>query len=207
TETSPMLTVNPTSATLRRVGAVGLPLPGTDVRIVDLETGTRELPAGEDGEIAACGPQVMKGYWGRADADAEVFRILESGGRYFLTGDIGHVDPDGFVVITDRKKDLILVGGFNAYPKEIEEVLYTHPKVAQAAVIGKPDPRSGERVKAFVQLKAGETATEEEILEFCRTRMAGYKRPREVEFRASLPTSNIGKVLRRVLKDEEKARG
>ena len=205
TETSPMLTVNPTNLEQRRIGAVGLPLPGTDVKILDLSTGLQELPQGEDGEIAANGPQVMKGYWGRAEADEEVFRTV-AGRRYFLTGDIGHLDEDGFVVITDRKKDLILVGGFNAYPKEIEEVLFTHPKVAGAAVIGKPDPKSGERVKAFVQLKVGETATEEEILEFCKTRMAGYKRPREVEFRTELPTSAVGKVLRRVLKDEEKAK-
>lgn len=202
TETSPMLTVNPTNLEQRRIGAVGLPLPGTDVKIVDMETGLKELPLGEDGEIAASGPQIMKGYWGRPEADEEVFRQIE-GKRFFLTGDIGHIDEDGFIVITDRKKDLILVGGFNAYPKEIEEVLFTHPKVAGAAVIGKPDPRSGERVKAFIQLKEGETATEEEFLEFCKTRMAGYKRPREVEFRSELPTSAVGKVLRRVLKEEE----
>ncbi|MFH1531468.1 MAG: long-chain fatty acid--CoA ligase [Pseudomonadota bacterium] len=206
TETSPMLTVNPTNTVQRRIGAVGLPLPGTDVKIVDLDTGLVEMAQGEDGEIAASGAQIMKGYWGREDADGEVFRTI-GGRRYFLTGDIGHVDEDGFVVITDRKKDLILVGGFNAYPKEIEEVLFTHPKVAGAAVIGKPDPNSGERVKAFIQLKVGETATVEEILEFCKTRMAGYKRPREVEFRSELPTSAVGKVLRRVLKDEEKAKG
>jgi len=205
TETSPMLSVNPTNIEQRRIGAVGLPLPGTDVKIVDLETGLKELPRGEDGEIAAHGPQIMKGYWGRPDADEEVFRTI-GGRRYFCTGDIGHLDEDGFIVITDRKKDLILVGGFNAYPKEIEEVLYTHPKIAAAAVIGKPDPRTGERVKAFVQLKDGETAAAAEILEFCKTRMAGYKRPREVEFRDELPVSPVGKVLRRVLKEEESAK-
>ncbi len=205
TETSPMLTVNPTNLEQRRIGAVGLPLPGTDVKIVDLDTGLKELPQGEDGEIAATGAQIMKGYWGRDDADDEVFRTI-GGERYFLTGDIGHFDEDGFVVITDRKKDLILVGGFNAYPKEIEEVLYTHPKVAGAAVIGKPDPKAGERVKAFIQLKDGETCEAAEILEFCKTRMAGYKRPREVEFRSELPTSAVGKVLRRVLKEEERAK-
>ena len=180
-------------------------MSGTDVKIVDLDTGLQELPHGEDGEIAASGPQIMKGYWGREDADGEVFRTIE-GKRFFLTGDIGHFDDDGFIVITDRKKDLILVGGFNAYPKEIEEVLFTHPKVAGAAVIGKPDPKAGERVKAFIQLKEGETATEEEIMEFCKPLLAGYKRPREVEFRSELPTSAVGKVLRRVLKDEERAK-
>lgn len=202
TETAPTLTSNPTNVEQRKIGTVGLPIPNTDIKIVDLETGTRELPLGQDGEIAASGPQVMKGYWRKPEADKEVFREIE-GRRYFLTGDIGHLDEDGFLVITDRKKDLILVGGFNAYPREIEEVLYTHPKVAEAAVIGVPDTRSGEAVKAFIQLKPGVQATAEEILGFCKERMAGYKRPREVEFRESLPTSLVGKVLRRALREEE----
>ena len=202
TETAPVLTINPTDLERRKVGSVGLPLPGTEIKIVDLDSGATELAQGEDGEIAACGPQVMQGYWQKPEANEQVFREID-GRRFFLTGDIGHLDEDGFVVITDRKKDLILVGGFNAYPREIEEVLYTHPKVAQAAVIGVPDAKSGEKVKAFVQLKPGETAREEEILAFCKERMAGYKRPREVEFRDALPTSVVGKVLRRVLRDEE----
>ncbi|WP_449246689.1 long-chain-fatty-acid--CoA ligase [Desulfarculus baarsii] len=202
TETTPVLTTNPTFADKRKIGSVGMPLPGTDIKIVDLDTGLVELPHGEDGEIAAAGPQIMRGYWQRPDANAEVFREIE-GKRFFLTGDIGHIDEDGFVVITDRKKDLILVGGFNAYPKEIEEVLYTHPKVAQAAVVGVPDPSSGEAVKAFIQLKPGVTATEKEILDFCKDHLAGYKRPREIEFRDELPTSVVGKILRRVLRSEE----
>lgn len=202
TETSPTLTSNPTNVEQRKIGTVGLPIPNTDIKILDVDTGTQELPQGRDGEIAASGPQVMKGYWGRPEADREVFRMI-GGRRYFLTGDIGHLDEDGFLVITDRKKDLILVGGFNAYPREIEEVLYTHPKVAEAAVIGVPDARSGEAVKAFVQLKTGVRAAPEEIIEFCKERMAGYKRPREVEFRESLPTSLVGKVLRRALREEE----
>ena len=169
---------------------------------MDLDTGLKELPYGEDGEISACGPQIMRGYWKRPDANDEVFRTID-GSRYFLTGDIGHIDEDGFIVITDRKKDLILVGGFNAYPKEIEEVLYMHPKVAQAAVVGIPDPKSGEAVKAFVQLKDGVEATEQELKEFCGQHLAGYKRPREIEFRDELPTSVVGKILRRVLRDEE----
>ena len=119
-----------------------------------------------------------------------------------MTGDIGHIDDQGYIIITDRKKDMILVGGFNCYPREVEEVLYTHPKVALAAVVGVPDPKSGEAVKAFIQLTPGETATEEEIIDFCRERLAGYKRPRSVEFRETLPTSVIGKVLRRVLREE-----
>ncbi len=202
TETTPVLTTNPTFADKRKIGSVGMPLPGTDIKIVDLDTGLKELPNGEDGEISGCGPQIMRGYWKRPDANDEVFREIE-GNRYFLTGDIGHIDEDGFIVITDRKKDLILVGGFNAYPKEIEEVLYLHPKVAQAAVVGVPDPRSGEAVKAFVQLKEGVEATEQELKDFCAEHLAGYKRPREIEFRDELPTSVVGKILRRVLRDEE----
>jgi len=202
TETSPVLTVNPTNLEQRKIGSVGLPLPSVDVKIIDLETGLEELPQGEDGEIAVSGPPIMLGYWNKPEANKDMFREID-GRRFLLTGDIGHIDEEGFLVITDRKKDLILVGGFNAYPKEIEEVLFTHPKVAQAAVVGVPDPRTGEAVKAFIQLKPGVEATEEELLEFCKTRMAGYKRPREIEFRESLPTSVIGKVLRRVLRDEE----
>jgi len=202
TETSPILTLNPTNRQQRKIGTVGLPVPNTDIKIVDLDTGQQELPMGEDGEIAASGPQVMLGYWNKPEANEESFRTI-GGKRYLLTGDIGHFDEDHFLVITDRKKDMIIVGGFNAYPKEIEEVLYTHPKVALAAVVGVPDPRAGESIKAFIQLKPGVQATEEEFLEFCKDKLAGYKRPREIEFRDSLPTSVVGKVLRRVLKEEE----
>jgi long-chain acyl-CoA synthetase len=205
TETSPVITLNPTNTEQRKVGSVGLPFPNTDIKIVDLETGLQELPDGEDGEIAASGPQIMLGYWNKPEADADMFREID-GKKFLLTGDIGHFDEEGFLVITDRKKDLILVGGFNAYPKEIEEVLFTHPKVALAAVVGVPDGKSGEAVKAFIQLKPGEKATEEEIITFCKDRMAGYKRPREIEFRDELPTSVVGKVLRRVLRDEERAK-
>jgi long-chain acyl-CoA synthetase len=201
-ETSPVLTQNPTNLEQRKIGAVGLPYPNTDIKIVDLETGIKELPQGEDGEIAASGPQVMLGYWNKPEANKNAFREIE-GKRYFLTGDIGHIDEDGFVIITDRKKDMAIVGGFNVYPKDVEEVLYTHPKVALAAVIGLPDPHTGEKIKAFIQLRPGVQATEEEFLEFCKEKMTGYKRPRNVEFRESLPTSIVGKVLRRVLKEEE----
>ncbi len=201
TETSPVITLNPTDADRRKIGSVGMPYLSVDIKIVDLETGIQELPQGEDGEIAASGPQIMLGYWNKPEANKEVFREID-GRRYFLTGDIGHFDEDGFLIITDRKKDMIIVGGFNAYPREIEEVLYTHPKVALVAVVGVPDPHTGEAVKAFIQLKAGETATEEEFLELCKGRLSGYKRPRSIEFRESLPTSVVGKVLRRVLRDE-----
>jgi long-chain acyl-CoA synthetase len=202
-ETAPVATSNPTNTSQRKIGSIGFPIPGTDIKILDIETGTTELPRGEDGEIAICGPQVMKGYWKRPEETANVFREIE-GKRYFLTGDIGHVDEAGYILITDRKKDLILVGGFNVYPRDVEDILFQHPKVELAAVIGAPDEKSGEAVKAFIQLKPGQTATVEEIIEFSKQKMAGYKRPKHIEFRESLPVSNVGKVLRRVLRDEER---
>jgi len=201
-ETSPVATANPTSKEGRKIGSIGFPVSGTDIKILDIETATKELPRGEDGEIAICGPQVMQGYWNRPKETEEVFREID-GKRFFLTGDIGHVDEEGYILVTDRKKDLIIVGGFNVYPRDVEDILFQHPKVELAAVIGAPDEKSGEAVKAFIQLKPGETATEDEIKEFSKENMAGYKRPRQVEFRETLPVSNVGKVLRRVLRDEE----
>ena len=202
-ETAPVATSNPTNTQQRKIGSIGFPVPGTDVKILDIEDATQEMPAGEDGEIAICGPQVMQGYWGRPEEDAKVFTEID-GQRYFLTGDIGHADEDGYLLITDRKKDMIIVGGFNVYPRDVEDILFQHPKVGLAAVVGVPDDKSGETVKAYVQLKPGETAAEEEILEFCKETMAGYKRPKAVEFRDELPVSNVGKVLRRVLRDEDR---
>ncbi|MDH3798989.1 MAG: long-chain fatty acid--CoA ligase [Desulfobacterales bacterium] len=201
-ETAPIATVNPTNPEQRKVGSIGFPIPGTDIKILDIDTATKELPQGEDGEIAICGPQVMQGYWNRPEETEEVFREID-GKRYFLTGDIGHVDEEGYILVTDRKKDLIIVGGFNVYPRDVEDILFQHPKVELAAVIGAPDEKSGEAVKAFIQLKPGETATQEEIAEFSKENLAGYKRPKKIEFRESLPVSNVGKVLRRVLRDEE----
>jgi long-chain acyl-CoA synthetase len=202
-ETAPVATANPTFKDKRQIGSIGFPLPGTDIKILDAETSQTEMPRGEDGEVAVSGPQVMKGYWNKPEETAGVFREID-GRRYFLTGDIGHVDPDGYVVITDRKKDMILVGGFNVYPREVEDILFAHPKVALAAVVGVPDSKRGETVKAFIQLKDGETCTEEEINAYCKSNMAGYKRPRMIEFRDTIPVSNVGKVLRRVLRDEER---
>ena len=201
-ETAPVATANPTNRENRKIGSIGFPIPCTDIKIVDLETGLEELPQGEDGEIAISGPQVMQGYWNKPEENEAVFREID-GSRYFLTGDIGHIDEEGFILITDRKKDMIIVGGFNVYPRDVEDILFTHPKVALAAVVGVPDARSGEIVKAFIQLKPGETATEEEIMAFCKENMAGYKRPKQIEFREEVPVSNVGKVLRRVLRDEE----
>ncbi|MEE8542154.1 MAG: long-chain fatty acid--CoA ligase [Desulfobacterales bacterium] len=201
-ETAPVASSNPTDRETRKIGSIGFPIPGTDMKVVDIDTGLEEMPQGEDGEIAICGPQVMQGYWNKPQENEVVFREID-GNRYFLTGDIGHMDEDGYFIITDRKKDMILVGGFNVYPREVEDILFTYPKVALAAVVGVPDAKSGEVVKAFIQLKPGETATEQEIFDFCKENMAGYKRPKILEFRDEIPVSNVGKVLRRVLRDEE----
>jgi long-chain acyl-CoA synthetase len=204
TETSPLASADPTRRQTRKFGSVGFPMPDTLIKILDLETGKKELKIGEDGEVAIHGPQVMTGYWNKPDATKEVIRTL-AGKRYFLTGDIGHFDEEGYLVITDRKKDMINVSGFKAYPAEIEEILTEHPKIQMAAVIGIPreDDPSNEFVKAFVVLAPGETATEDEIIAWAKERMAGYKRPRQIEFRDTLPQSAVGKVLRRVLRDEE----
>ncbi|MHA2296661.1 MAG: long-chain-fatty-acid--CoA ligase [Candidatus Hodarchaeales archaeon] len=203
-ETSPATHLNPTNKETRKFGSVGFPISDTYVKIVDLETGTKEMAIGEAGEIALSGPQVMKGYWKNPEETKAVFRELD-GKRFFLTGDIGVIDEEGYTLITDRKKDMIIVGGLKAYPREIEDKLYEHPKVKLAAVAGIPkkDDPSSEYVKAFLVLKEGETATEEEIIDWCRDQMAGYKRPKEVEIRESLPMTIVGKVLRRVLQEEE----
>ncbi|MGQ9558824.1 MAG: long-chain-fatty-acid--CoA ligase [Desulfurispora sp.] len=181
------------------VGAIGLPLPDTLVKIADLETGQRELPPGQVGEICVKGPQVMVGYWNRPEETAAALRD-----GWLYTGDIGYMDERGYTFIVDRKKDLIIAGGYNIYPREVEEVLYEHPKVREAAVIGVADPYRGETVKAFVVLKEGEQASEQEIMDYCRQKLAAYKIPRLVEFRSELPKTNVGKILRRVLADEEK---
>ncbi len=198
-EATPVTHANPIYGE-NRIGTIGLPFPSTDAKIVDAETGTRELPPGEVGELIVRGPQVMKGYW---QMPTETANVLRDGWLY--TGDMARMDADGYFQIVDRKKDMILgAGGFNIYPREIEEVLYQHPKVKECAAVGVPVPEKGERVKAYVVLKEGQTATEEEIIEFCRQNMAPYKVPRFVEFRSELPKTMVGKVLRRVLLEEEK---
>lgn len=203
-ETSPVTHINPTTRKDRKFGSIGLPITDTDYKIVDVETGLKEMPQGETGEIAVSGPQVMKGYWNKPKENEIVFRNI-GGKRYFLTGDVGHMDSEGFAIISDRKKEMISVGGLKAYPREVEDALYEHPKIAMAAVVGIPreDEPSNEYVKAFVVLKPGETATPEEIVEWAKTRLAGYKRPKEVEIVGSLPMSQVGKVLRRVLREQE----
>jgi long-chain acyl-CoA synthetase len=205
TETGPAVTLDPFDHP--RAHSIGVPLPDTDVKIVDLETGTREMPVGESGEIIIKGPQVMKGYWNLPEPTAHALRTGPDGEPgWFYSGDIGNMDEDGFFHISDRKKDIIIAGGFNIYPAEIEEVLFENPKILEAAVIGVPDPRRGETVKAFIVLKEGETATEQEIIDFCRERMAAFRVPRLIEFRRDLPKSMIGKVLRRELREEEAMR-
>jgi long-chain acyl-CoA synthetase len=197
TEISPMGTATPWGGA-EKPGTVGIPLPGTDLRIVDAQTGTRELPAGEAGEICFKGPQVMKGYYQNPEETAQV---LKDGWLY--TGDIGFLDDDGYLTIVDRKKDLIVAGGYNIYPREVDEALYSHPKVLEACTIGIPDEYRGETVKSFVVLKPGETADAEEIIDHCRKTLAPYKVPKCIEFLDELPKSAVGKVLRRELKERD----
>jgi long-chain acyl-CoA synthetase len=174
----------------------------TESRIVDLKTGRRELPPGREGEIVIRGPQVMKGYWKKP---AETALVLRRGWLY--TGDIARRDADGFYYIVDRKKDLIIAGGYNVYPREVEEVLFEHPQIQEAMVIGVPDQYRGETVKAFVVPRNGHALTMEEVIGFCRERLAAYKVPRLVEFREQLPKSGVGKYLRRMLREEPTAAG
>ena len=197
-EASPVTHANPVFGD-NRIGTIGVPWPDTDAKIVDLETGKTELPPGEIGELIVSGPQVMKGYWQKPEETAIALRD-----GWLYTGDIATMSEDGYFQIVDRKKDMIIAGGFNIYPRDVEEVLYEHPKIKEAVVAGIPDPRRGETVKAYCVLKEGQTATEEEIREYCRENMAKYKVPTAVEFRAELPKTIVGKVLRRILVDEEK---
>jgi len=201
TEASPVTHANPLQGGIVKEG-IGVPLPNTDAKIVDIDDSTRELPQGEAGELAVYGPQVMKGYWNKPDETALVLR-----GGWLLTGDIARMDEDGYFFIVDRKKDMIIASGFNVYPREVEEVLFMHPAVAEAAAIGVPDPYRGETVKAFVVLKAGTTATADDITAFCKERLAPFKVPKEIEFATDLPKSLIGKVLRRELRERELAKG
>ncbi|MFK8101898.1 MAG: AMP-binding protein [Saprospiraceae bacterium] len=195
TETSPVVCVNPLDDS-GQLGTIGVPVPSTDMRIVD-EQG-HPLTVGQVGEIQVKGPQVMKGYYNRIEATKEV---LTTDG-WLSTGDIGTMAEDGFFKIVDRKKDMILVSGFNVYPNEIEEVLVMHPKVSELAAVGIPDAKSGEVVKIYV-VKKDSSLTKEDLISFCREHLTGYKVPKAVEFREELPKSNVGKILRRKLRDEE----
>ncbi|HEX2050930.1 MAG TPA: long-chain fatty acid--CoA ligase [Actinomycetota bacterium] len=206
TETSPVTHANPIEGD-RRAGSIGLPLPDTDCKIVDVDDPDRVVEPGEEGELAVAGPQVMKGYWNRDDETEAMIRTDADGVRWLHTGDIAKMDEDGYFYIVDRKKDMIIVSGFNVYPTEIEQVLYRHPKIAKVGVVGIPDDKTGEAVKAYVVLKPGESATPEEIVAWCRDDkqgLTGYRAPKHVEFRDSLPETMVGKLLRRVLAEEER---
>jgi long-chain acyl-CoA synthetase len=193
TETSPLLTVNPLDGT-GRIGTIGVPAPNTDIRIV-AEDG-RICGPNEVGELHAKGPQVMKGYYNRPD---ETAKSIKDG--WFATGDIATMLPDGFFQIVDRKKDMILVSGFNVYPNEIEDVLAAHPKILEVAAVGMPDEKSGEVVKVFI-VKKDASLSESEVIDYCRENLTNYKVPRAVVFRDELPKTNVGKILRRSLRDE-----
>lgn len=200
TETSPVTHANPFGR-IRKPGSIGVPLPDTEARIVDLDTGEHDMPLGEPGELIIRGPQVTKGYLNNPE---ETQILLRNGWCY--TGDVATMDEDGYFYIVDRKKDLIISGGFNVYPRDIDEVFYAHPKVQEACAIGIPDAKRGENVKVFIVLKQGMSATQQEMIDFCKDKLATYKLPTSIEFRDELPKSTIGKVLRKELKAEELAK-
>jgi long-chain acyl-CoA synthetase len=200
TETAALATTTPTFSK-RKPGSIGLPVTGTECKIVDLKTGDYELPAGAAGELCVRGPQVMKGYWNKPQDTASAIR-----NGWLYTGDVARMDEDGYFTIVQRKKDMIIVSGFNVYPTEIEDVLFTHPGVTEVAVIGVPCSYRGEAVKACIIPKAGAKPTPEELIEYCRARLARYKVPSFIEFVESLPKSAIGKVLRTELQNADALR-
>ena len=197
TEAAPVTHSNPREG-VRKPGSVGIPLPDVDCRVVDIETGTREVDAGEAGELCLRGPNIMDGYWQRPEETAAVLRD-----GWLYTGDIVRMDADGYFAVVDRKKEMIIVSGFKVYPREVDEVLYAHPAVIEAAAVGVTHPSKGEVVKAFVVLRPGAAATAQELVDYCRANLAPYKVPVEIVFRAELPKTLIGKVLRRQLAAEE----
>lgn len=199
-ETSPVTHVNPLKGK-RKVGAIGVPVSNTDSRIVDVETGTVDQPAGTPGELLIKGPQVMRGYWNRPE---ETAKALTDG--WFHTGDLATMDEDGFHTIVGRTKEMIAAAGFKVYPDEVDRVMMSHPAVLESATIGVPDPRRGETVKSFVVLRPGATATEQELTEHCRANLAPYKVPKQLEFRTELPKSAVLKILRRELRAQELAK-
>lgn len=199
TETAPFATVTPWGGQVKP-GTVGIPIPDTDVKIVDLEDYTKELPLGEEGEIVIKGPQIMMGYYKNPD---ETANTLKDG--WYLSGDIGKFDSDGYLSVVDRKKDMIIAGGYNIYPVELDGVLMTHPKILEACTIGIPHEYRGETVKAFVVVKEGETLSEEEVSTYCKEKLAAYKVPKLIEFIAELPKTAVGKIMRRELRDREMA--
>ncbi|HEY8787107.1 MAG TPA: long-chain fatty acid--CoA ligase [Candidatus Limnocylindria bacterium] len=197
TEAAPVTHSNPREGA-RKPGSVGIPMPDVDCKIVDIETGTREVAAGEAGELCLRGPNLMDGYWQRPEETAAVLRD-----GWLYTGDIVRMDTDGYFSVVDRKKEMIIVSGFKVYPREVDEVLYAHPSVLEAAAVGVPHPSKGEVVKAFVVLRPGAKATAQELMDHCRANLAPYKVPVDIAFRVELPKTLIGKVLRRQLAAEE----
>ncbi len=186
---------------LKKLGSIGIPFPDTDIKLVDPNDGVTEVKQGERGELIVSGPQIMHSYWNNPQETAEQ---LKDG--WLHTGDVAIQDEDGYLYLVDRTKDMIIASGYNIYPREIDEVLYRHPKVAEAVAVGIPDEYRGETIKVYVTLKPGQTATEQEIIEFCKDKLAPYKRPKSVEFRDNIPKSAVGKVLRKVLRAEEEGK-
>lgn len=194
TETSPVVTINPLDGT-NKVGTIGLPIPKTDIKFVDDKN--KEVPEGERGEICVGGPQVMEGYWKRENDTKEIIK-----GGWLYTGDIGVIDKDGFIKIVDRKKEMVLVSGFNVFPNEVEHVISSHPKVLEVGVIGVPDKKTTEAVKAVI-VKKDESLTEDEIKVYCKEKLTNYKCPKHIGFSDELPKSNVGKILRRIIKEQD----
>jgi long-chain acyl-CoA synthetase len=205
TEAMMACTVNPALG-VRKIGSIGMPLPDVEVRIADPDAGDKTLPTGEVGEILMRAPQLMQGYWQNPVETAGVLQVHGEGGPWLHTGDLGYMDEDGYVFIVDRKKDVIKPSGFQVWPREVEEVVSSHPAVLEVGVAGVPDDYQGEAVKAWVVLRSGQEATADEIRQHCRQKLAPYKVPKHVEFRQSLPKSMVGKVLRRLLAQEERAK-
>jgi long-chain acyl-CoA synthetase len=195
--------VNPVKGT-NKIGSIGMPLPDVEVRIVEAEEGTRELPSGEVGELILRAPQHMAEYWNNPSETAATLRTHGEGDVWVYTGDLAYMDEDGYIFIVDRKKDMLKTSGFQVWPREIEEILATHPAVLEVGVAGIPDTMKGEVPKAWIVLKTGQSATEEELRSFCREKLAPYKVPATIEFRADLPKTMVGKVLRRALVADEK---
>jgi long-chain acyl-CoA synthetase len=205
TEAMMACTVNPASG-VKKIGSIGMPLPDVEARIVDPDSGEKILPAGEVGEILLRAPQLMQGYWQNPEETAGVLQVHGEGGPWLHTGDLGYMDEDGYIFIVDRKKDVIKPSGFQVWPREVEEVISSHPAVLEVGVAGVPDDYQGEAVKAWVVLRSGQQATVDEIRQYCRLKLAPYKVPKHIEFREGLPKSMVGKVLRRLLAQEERAK-
>ena len=205
TEAMMACTVNPALG-VKKIGSIGMPLPDVEVGIADPDSGDKILPTGEVGEVLMRAPQLMQGYWQNPEETAGVLRVHGEGGPWLHTGDLGYMDEDGYIFIVDRKKDVIKPSGFQVWPREVEEVISSHPAVLEVGVAGVPDDYQGEAVKAWVVLRSGQQATADEIRQYCRQKLAAYKVPKHVEFREGLPKSMAGKVLRRLLAQEERAK-